>query len=161
MTNLNEIKYKNYCKQIVKILNGTKIFFKDEIKKNTKAFIYKSKISIEDLLSYRFSYIEKGAVFTRIVGKINNEKLNDNNSNTFKYNAIATKDKQISSLNYKNLYNHLFAQLDKIFKFNNKIIIIDGTYSNTNIKHNGDVETSMSLIFYDPINNLNLDTNFS
>jgi hypothetical protein len=161
MSNLNEIKYKKICSKFIEILNKTKIFFKDEIKKNTKTFIYKSKITIEDLLTYRFSYIEKGTVFTRIVGKINNDKLNNNNSNTFKYNAIATKDKQISSINYKNLYNYLFTELDKIFKFNNKIIIIDGTYSNTNIKHNGDVETSMSLIFYDPINNLNLDSNFT
>ncbi len=37
-----------------------------------------------------------------------NDKLNNNNCNTFKCNAIATKDKQISSLNYKNLYNFLF-----------------------------------------------------
>ena len=41
------------------------------------------------------------------------------------------------------------------------VIIIDGTYSNTNIKHNGTVETSMSLIFYVPNSNLNLDINFT
>jgi hypothetical protein len=55
-----------------------------KLKKNTKTFIYKSKISIEDLLTYRFNYIEKETTFTRIVGKINNWKLNNNNSNTFK-----------------------------------------------------------------------------
>ena len=96
-----------------------------------KAFIYKSSITIEDLLTYRFSYIEKGYTFTRIAAKINNEKLNNNNNKTFKCDAIATKDKQIPSFIYKNLYNHLFNELDNIFKFNNKIIIIDGTYSNT------------------------------
>lgn len=162
MSKLNETKYKKFCEKFIQILNKTNIFFKDEIKKNTKTFIYKSKVSIEDLLTYRFNYIEKGTTFARIVGKINNDKLNNNNNcNTFKCNAIATKDKQISSLNYKNLYNFLFNEFDKILKFNNKIIVIDGTYSNTNIKHNGDVETSMSLIFYDPINNLNLDANFT
>jgi hypothetical protein len=79
-----------FCEKIIQILNKTNIFFKDEIKKNTKTFIYKSKISIEDLLTYRFNYIEKGIKFTRIVGKINNDKSNNNNCNTFKCNAIAT-----------------------------------------------------------------------
>mgnify|MGYP003352182934 CR=1 FL=1 len=49
----------------------------------------------------------------------------------------------------------------QIFNFNNKLIIADGTYSNTNIKHNSEVETSMNLIFYDPVNCLNLDINFT
>lgn len=161
MSKLNNNKYNNICKNFVEILNEAKNVFKNEIKENTKAFIYKSKISVEDLLTYRFSYIEKGNTFTRIVGKINSDKLRNNINNTFKYNAIATKDKQIPSLIYKKLYNYLFSKLDKIFKFNNKIVVVDGTYSNTNIKHNGNVETSMSLIFYDPINNLNIDTNFT
>jgi hypothetical protein len=161
MTTLNDIKYKNICKKFIEIFNNTKTFFKKEIKENTKEFIYQSRIKIEDLLTYRFNYIEKGFTFTRIVSKINNDKLKNNDNKTFKSNAIATKDKNISSFIYKNLYNYLFNELDKIFKFNNKIIIIDGSYSNTNIKHNGDVETSMSLIFYDPINSLNLDVNFT
>lgn len=161
MTTLNDIKYKNICKKFIEIFNNTKIFFKKEIKENTKEFIYQSRIKIEDLLTYRFNYIEKGFTFARIVSKINNDKLKNNDNKTFKSNAIATKDKNISSFIYKNLYNYLFNELDKIFKFNNKIIIIDGSYSNTNIKHNGDVETSMSLIFYDPINSLNLDVNFT
>jgi|688.fasta_scaffold278005_1 hypothetical protein len=161
MTTLNDIKYRNICKKFIEIFNNTKIFFKKEIKENTKEFIYQSRIKIEDLLTYRFNYIEKGFTFARIVSKINNDKLKNNDNKTFKSNAIATKDKNISSFIYKNLYNYLFNELDKIFKFNNKIIIIDGSYSNTNIKHNGDVETSMSLIFYDPINSLNLDVNFT
>ena len=60
ISKLNETKYKNFCEKFVQILNKTNIFFKDEIKKNTKAFIYKSKISIEDLLTYRFNYLERG-----------------------------------------------------------------------------------------------------
>lgn len=161
LSTLNNLKYNNICKKFIEILNKTKSTFEKEIKENTNTFIYKSKVKIEDLLTYRFSYIEKGYTFTRIVAKINNEKLRNSDNKTFNCDAIATKDKQIPSFIYKNLYNHLFNELDKLFKFNNKIIIIDGTYSNTNIKHNGDVETSMSLIFYDPNNNLNLDANFT
>jgi hypothetical protein len=161
MTTLNNIKYNNIRKNFIKILNNVNPFFKKEIKENTKEFIYNSRITIEDLLTYRFNYIEKGFTFTRIVAKINNDKLKNNNGKTFKFNAIATKDKNIPSFIYKNLYNYLFNELGSLFKFNNKIIIVDGTYSNTNIKHNGDIETSMSLIFYDPCNNLNLDVNFT
>ena len=155
-------KYKNISAKFIDIVNNVNFIFNDEIKKNTKAFIYKSKITTKDLLLYRFRYIEKGLTFARISAKINNNKLLLNKeAKIFNFKAISTKDNQIPSFIYKNIYNYLFNELDKVFNFNNKIIVIDGTYSNTNIKHNGDVETSMSLIFYDPYNNLNLDINFT
>ena len=161
LTKLNNYKYNNICNKFIKILNTIKPIFEKEIKDNTKTFIYKSKITIEDLLLYRFNYIEKGVTFSRVLGKINNDKLKENNNKIFKLNSISTKDNLIPSFIYKNIYNYLLVEFNKIFKFNNKIIIIDGTYSNTNIKHNGDVETSMSLIFYDPDNSLSLDINFT
>jgi hypothetical protein len=95
ISKLNNIRYNNICKNIIGILNKTKMTFEKEIKNNTKAFIYQSKITMENLLTYRFNYIEKGFTFSRIVGKINNDKLKNNNDNTFKCNAIATKDRQI------------------------------------------------------------------
>ena len=158
---LSKLRYNNICIKFVSILNTTLQTFEKEIKNNTNSFIYKSKITINDLLIYRFNYIEKGFTFARIVGKINSDKLNNKDNKIFKLNSISTKDNQIPSFNYKNLYNYLFNELNKLFKFNNKIIIIDGTYSNTNIKHNGNVETSMSLVMYDPISSLNLDINFT
>ena len=162
ISKLYNYKYNNICNKFIKILNTIKPNFEKEIKDNTKTFIYKSKVTIEDLLLYRFNYIEKGFTFSRVLGKINNDKLNENNnSKIFKLNSISTKDNLIPSFIYKNIYNYLLVEFDKIFKFNNKIIIIDGTYSNTNIKHNGDIETSMSLIFYDPDNSLSLDVNFT
>ena len=157
---LSTLKYNNISKKFVNVISSIKLFVENEIKTNTKAFVYKSNIFIEDLLLYRFNYLEKGFSFARVLGKINGDKIKEN-IKVIKLNAIATKDNQVTSLIYKNLYNYLFNEFDKIFKFNNKIIIIDGTYSNTNIKHNGDVETSMSLIFYDPNNNLTLDANFT
>ena len=42
-----------------------------------------------------------------------------------------------------------------------QIIIIDGTYSNTNIKCGGKVGASVSLVFYDPVGGLNLDVDFT
>jgi hypothetical protein len=161
MYKLNNYRYNNICKKFIEILNTIKPFFEKEIKDNTKTFIYKSKVSIEDLLLYRFNYIEKGFTFSRVVGVINDNKLKQNNNKIFKLNSISTKDNLIPSFIYKNIYNYLLVEFNKIFKFNNKIIIIDGTYSNTNIKHNGNVETSMSLIFYDPDNSLSLDVNFT
>ena len=157
---LSTLKYNNISKKFVNVISSIKLFVENEIKTNTNAFVYKSNIFIEDLLLYRFNYLEKGFSFARVLGKINGDKIKEN-IKVIKLNAIATKDNQVTSLIYKNLYNYLFNEFDKIFKFNNKIIIIDGTYSNTNIKHNGDVETSMSLIFYDPNNNLTLDANFT
>lgn len=161
MSKLNNYKYKNISEKFIQILNTIKPNFEEEIKNNTKTFIYKSKVTIEDLLLYRFNYIEKGFTFSRVLGKINDDKLKENNNKIFKLNSISTKDNHVPSFIYKNIYNYLLVELDKIFKFNNKIIVIDGTYSNTNIKHNGEVETSMSLIFYDPYNSLSLDVNFT
>lgn len=161
LSKLNNLRYNNICNKFIEILNNIKMFFENQIKENSKTFIYKSKVTIEDLLTYRFNYVEKGVTFSRIVGKINSDKLKENNYKIFKLNSISTKDNLIPSIVFKNTYNYLLMELDKIFKFNNKIIIIDGTYSNTNIKHNGIVETSMSLIFYDPFNSLSLDVNFT
>ena len=59
LTTLNYLKYNNFCKKIIEILNKTKLIFEKEIRENTKAFIYNSSVTIEDLLTYRFSYIEK------------------------------------------------------------------------------------------------------
>jgi hypothetical protein len=158
---LSKLRYNNICKKFISILNTTSKTFEKEIKNNTKSFIYNSKITINDLLLYRFNYVEKGFTFARVLSKINNDKLNNNDGKIFKLNSISTKDNQIPSFIYKNLYNYLFDGLAKLFKFSNKIIVIDGTYSNTNINHNGNVETSLSLVMYDPINSLNLDINFT
>ena len=143
LSKLKNLRYNNICNKFIEILNNIKMFFENQIKENSKTFIYKSKVTNEDLLTYRFNYVEKGVTFSRIVGKINSDKLKENNYKIFKLNSISTKDNLIPSIVFKNTYNYLLMELDKIFKFNNKIIIIDGTYSNTNIKHNGVVETSM------------------
>ena len=55
LSKLNNTKYNNICKKFIEILNKTKLFFKKEIKENTKAFIYQSKM--EDLLTYRFTVV--------------------------------------------------------------------------------------------------------
>ena len=47
------------------------------------------------------------------------------------------------------------------FNCENLIISIDGVYSNTNVLHNGTIETSMSLGFYDNSNGIPLDIHFT
>ncbi len=157
---LKNLKYNINITNFIKTINNITPYFEKKIKENTKEFKYDSKIKKEDLLRYRFKYIEKNYTFSRIVANINTVKLT-NNMKKFNLSAISTKDNKIPSNIYKDMYNDLFLNLNEIFKFENKIIIVDGTYSNTNIKHNGNVETSMSLVFYDPENNLNIDFNFT
>lgn len=152
--------YENTLSKFIEILNNILPYFEDEIKKNTTAFKYKSKIFTKDLLLYRMKYVEKDATFARVLSNINNKKLIEKQK-IFKLNTISAKDNKVPSLVYKNLHDRLFTELNELFNFDNKIIVIDGTYSNTNIKHDGTVETSMSLVFYDPINNLDLDINFT
>ena len=116
---LSKIKYENILPKFIKTLNSLTTFFKNEIKENTKAFIYNSKIKVKDLLIYRFDYIEKGLTFSRITARINDSKIK-NKEETFKTKAISSKDNQIPSLIYKNTYQYLLNELDKIFKFDNK-----------------------------------------
>jgi hypothetical protein len=52
--------------------------------------------------------------FARVLSKINNDKLNNNDGKIFKLNSISTKDNQIPSFIYKNLYNYLFDGLAKL-----------------------------------------------
>ena len=83
-------KYNNCCNKFIEILNSFNSIITKQIKDNTKTFIYKGKITIEDIVLYRFGYIEKGYTFSRVLGKINNDKLKENNDKTFKLNSIST-----------------------------------------------------------------------
>jgi len=85
---LSKLRYNNICKKIISILNTTSETFEKEIKNNTKSFIYNSKITINDLLLYRFNYVEKGFTFARVLSKINNDKLNNNDGEIFQLKII-------------------------------------------------------------------------
>jgi hypothetical protein len=136
-------------------------FIKDT---NIKINIRKSKISINDAIFYRFKYIfeENSNTFEAITSFINvNNTLENKKHKQFSRTAIYKKEKKLPVELYKNMFTQAKQFFYKITKCNNMFISIDGVYSNTNVQHNGKVETSMSLGFYDNCSNIPLDIHFT
>lgn len=131
---------------------------------NIKTNIRKSKITINDCIFYRFKYTfaDISNTFESITSFINFNNLENNKKHKrFTRIAIYKKEKILPLELYKIMFNKTIKFYYNNFKDNDIIIAIDGVYSNTNILHNGTIETSMSLGFYDNINNIPLDIHFT
>ncbi len=123
-----------------------------------------SKISINDAIFYRFKYIfeENLNTFQAITSFINhNNSLNNKKYKKFSRTAIYKKENLLPVELYKNIFIKIKKFYDDNFKHSKSVILIDGVYSNTNINHNGKVETSMSLGFYDNSCCIPLDIHFT
>ena len=62
---------------------------------------------------------------------------------------------------YKNIFEKTKDFHSKNFKLKCSFIAIDGVYCNTNVLHNGEIETSMSLGFFDINNSSPVDLHFT
>ena len=130
-----------------------------------KTFIRQSKITIHDAIYYRlrYSFASASNTLQSITSFINMKNLeNQTNYECFTRGGIYKKDKILPA----DLYKSMFNKIKKFYKENfsdyeNSIILVDGVYSNTNVLHNGRVETSMSLGFYDNCNNMPIDIHFT
>lgn len=140
--------------------------YPEEFIKNNLTNIYtrKSKIDINDTLFYRFRYIfdDKSNTFESITSSINfNKSLNNLKFKCFTRSGIYKKEKYIPSLLYNQMYNKIKEYYNDNFGLNDVIIAIDGVYSNTNLLHNGKIETCMNLGFYDISNGIPIDVHFT
>jgi hypothetical protein len=152
---------KKFCSFLNELFDLPKKYIID---KNININIRKSKISIEDAIFYRFSYIfnENSNTFESITSSINyNNKKENNKHKYFSRIGIYKKEKILPNDLYFTILSKLESYYYKNFKLNDIVIAIDGVYSNTNILHNGKAETSMSLGFYDIYNNLPIDLHFT
>jgi hypothetical protein len=152
---------KKFCNFLNELFDSPKEFI---INNNLNTNIRKSKISLEDAIFYRFSYIfnENSNTLQSITSSINfnNSKVN-NKHKYFSRIGIYKKEKILPYQLYFNILSELETYYYNNFKEKNIIIAIDGVYSNTNLLHNGKVETSMSLGFYDISNSLPIDIHFT
>jgi len=137
------------------------IFIKEN---NIQTNIRKSKISLNDTIYYRFKYIfeEDTNTFSSITSNINfNNKMDNFKHKYFSRTGIYKKEKKLPVQLYKNIFDKIKDYYIDNFNCKNFIITIDGVYSNTNILHNGKIETAMNLGFYDSNNNFPLDIHFT
>ncbi len=109
-----------------------------------KTNIRKSKITINDVVFYRFKYAfaDISNTFESITSFINFNNLENNKKHKkFTRVAIYKKEKILPLELYKNIFSKTIKFYYDNFKNNDIIIAIDGVYSNTNILHNGTIET--------------------
>jgi hypothetical protein len=152
---------KKICNFLNKLFYSPKEFI---INNNLNTNIRKSKISLEDSIFYRFNYIFNcnSNTLESITSSINFNKYKDNKKHKyFSRIGIYKKEKILLYQLYFNILSELETYYYNNFKGKNIIIAIDGVYSNTNLLHNGKVETSMSLGFYDISNSMPIDIHFT
>lgn len=156
------INEKSLCDKIVMFAKDINYLFKDadtEIKdmliknnKNTRQRI----LSFRDALCYNFNYIFK---HRNQLDAINEYKFN-NNVDCHK-SAFYRKEKKIPLEYYKNIHERILKIHNKYTgKYDYNIIAVDGTYNNTNIKNNKDLETSLNMGYYDINNNIPIELKF-
>lgn len=134
------------------------------IENNIKSNIRNSKISLNDAVYYRAKYVFADAsnTFQSITSNINKTKLDINKKHKiFTRTAIYKKEKILPAKFYENIFFKTREFYDLNFNTKNYFIAIDGVYSNTNVLHDGKIETSMSLGFFDIDNKLPIDIHFT
>ena len=134
--------------KIIKFINNITDISKQFIK-NNNFDIRNNNLTLEDTLLFRLKYTNINCSETKqkIVSSMNHNYNLKNNCCNDKYKrpSLYRKEERLPLAIYSNIHNNLLKFYGKLFNINDSIIIVDGVYSNTNTKHNGKVETSMSL----------------
>jgi len=153
--------------KIVKYFNNiipmSKTFIKDN---NIKTNIRNSKISLNDTIYYKSKYVfsDKTDTFQSITANINYDKFELNKkSKKFTRTGIYKNEARLPVEFYKNIFQKTKDFFYNKFNVNvnSTFIAIDGVYCNTNFFHNGNIETSMSLGFFDINNSSPIDLHFT
>ena len=142
----------------------TELFkLKDILINNIKNIIFENKIrkrklTLEDIISYRFYYSEYNKTKQSIISSINYE-----NNKMIHLSSYIKKENNIPLSFYQNTFNEIKNELSNIFdKDSLNIFAIDGTYSNTNInRKKGKIQTSLNMGYYDIKNNIPIDITFN
>ena len=148
------------------IINNINNIFKttiNNIYKETK--IRNRKISISDVLLFRFKYSQKNKTKQNIISNIN-----FHNKEVINRSSFYRKDKNIPLKYYKYIFTSIKKLYNEQIKDKNKmdIIAVDGTYINNNLfldnsknnTHKNTLETSLCMGYYDIDNNIPIDLSF-
>jgi len=115
------------------------------------------KLSIEDIISYRFNYSECNKTKQSIVSS-----LNYDNNKKVHLSSYLKKEEKIPI----DFYKKTFLEIKDLFGNKNddllNIIAIDGTYTNTNInREKGKTQTTLNMGYYDLVNHIPIDISFN
>ncbi len=125
------------------------------IYKNNK--IIKSEISERNLLYYKFKYSEINKTKQHIVSSINYK-----NNSCHNVTSYYRKEQHLSIDTYSNILkdiNNLY--LSMVPNTENKLISIDGTYGNTNIRRQKEkLQTMLFMCYFDVTNSIPIDITF-
>jgi len=120
--------------------------------------IRKRKLTLEDIISYRFYYSEYNKTKQSIISSLNYE-----NNKMIHLTSYIKKENNIPLSFYQNTFNEIKNELSNVInKDSLNIFAIDGTYSNTNInREKGKLQTSLNMGYYDIKNNIPIDITFN
>ena len=121
-----------------------------------KTITRKRKINFIDVLCYMFNYSFIGNTKQSVISDYNFDNgINVNRTSFYR------KELKIPMNYYENLFCKIKTLLNKYTNKNNssfnKIIAVDGTYSNTNILNDGTLETTLNMGYYDSTNRIPVD----
>lgn len=137
-------------------------------------------LKFTDALFYLFKYSHLDTTKQGIVSELNNEieKANNNVKNMIDdkniKNIVINDAKTTHRVNYhakskliplnyvEELFNNVknLTNINVIDKDKDRIIAVDGTYNNTNVKGSKMLETSLNMGYYDATNDIPLDLDF-
>jgi hypothetical protein len=142
---------------------------KNEIYKVKNIKCRDSKLKFDDTLLYSLIYCKPNETKLKIVSDYNfknNNKDKNNNDILISRNTFYEKEKSIPVSYYLNIFNKLTNLYNNNFKNKNdkelNIIIVDGTYNNTNKYNIKDyLETSLNLGFFNLNDEIPIDLTFN
>jgi len=120
--------------------------------------IRKRKLTLEDLITYRFYYSEYNKTKQSIVSS-----LNYDNNNKVHLSSYIKKENKIPLSFYQKTFNDIQKILNETFEQQSlNIFAVDGTYSNTNInRQKGKLQTSLNMGYFDIVNKIPVDIEFN
>jgi hypothetical protein len=157
----NKIKdsLHTFSKQLNNIFKDVNKSISDLIFKTNKKYSRNNKLTFNDAVLYLFNYCFINKTKLNIVSN-----LNFNNDIQVHPSNYQKKEAKIPLSFYEDLFNNiqsLFYQKYSINDLNkNRVVSVDGTYNNTNLKNNGSLETSLNMGYYDFTNAIPVNIKF-
>ena len=148
----------NFFNDLTKLTNDINDLFKDSDKNIKKSLLNNNiktrtgKLTYTDVLCYLFNYSFIDSTKQSVVSNYNFDNNIDVNRTSF-----YKKELQIPLAFYNDIFFKIKKLLDKYLNKNNEqynVIAVDGTYSNTNINNDKQLETCLNMGYYDCTNQI-------
>lgn len=146
-----------FSKQLNNIFKNINEKITDMIFKTTNKHSRNNKLTFNDVVNYLFNYCFINNTKSKVVANLNyNNDLNVHPSNYQK------KEAKIPLAFYEEIFEKIQTLFYEKYSTNNtcKIVSVDGTYNNTNILNDGNLETSLNMGYFDFTNKIPVNITF-